>query len=480
MRVLLAASEASPFIKTGGLGDVMGSLPKELVKNNIDARVVIPYYRGIIPDFKEKLEFVKWFIVEVGWRRKYCGIFKYEYQGVTYYFLDNEEYFNRDGQYGYFDDGERFAFFDRAVLKLLREIDWRPDVIHCNDWQTGMIPVLLNLEYSRNDEFYRGIKTIYSIHNILFQGTFAPEILPELFGYDMEPYYNKSVEFDKGVSFMKGGINYSDKITTVSYTYSNEFRTPEYGERMDGLLRERGYAIRGILNGIDYEEYNPKTDPFIYRKFGKNPYLSKKLNKIALQKELGLYQKEDTPIISIISRLTRQKGIDLVLNVIDRVLYDRDVQLIVIGTGDSDFEEEFWRLKDRHGDKVSINIKFDNGLAHKVYAASDMFMMPSKFEPCGLGQLIALRYGTIPIVRETGGLKDTVTPYNEFTGMGTGFSFANYNAEELYMATDYAINTYWDKWKWNGIVNQAMSQNNSWEKSAKEYEALYKEALCWY
>lgn len=479
MRVLLAAGEASPFIKSGGLGDVVGALPKELVKNGIDARVVIPYYRGLTPYFKERLEFVKWFIVEVGWRRKYCGIFKYEYENVTFYFLDNEEYFNRDGQYGYFDDGERFAFFDRAVLKLLREIDWRPDVIHCNDWQTGMIPVILTLEYSRYDEFYRGIKTIFSIHNILFQGTFAPEILPELFGYDMEPYYNKSVEFDRGVSFMKGGINYSDKISTVSYTYANEFRTPQYGERMDGLLRERGYAIRGILNGIDYDEYNPKTDPFIYRKFGNNPYLSKKVNKINLQKELGLYQKSDTPIISIVSRLTRQKGIDLVLAIADRLLYDRDVQLVVIGTGDRDYEEAFWRLKDKYGYKVSVNIKFDNGLAHKVYAASDMFMMPSLFEPCGLGQLIALRYGTIPIVRETGGLKDTVQAYNEFNGIGNGFSFANYNADELLNTTNYAISIYWDKWKWNSIINQAMNCDFSWKKSALEYERLYKEALCW-
>lgn len=480
MRVLLVASEAGPFIKTGGLGDVMGALPKQLVKEGVETKVVIPCYRGIPAKFKEKFEFVKWFIVEVGWRQKYCGIFKYEHEGIAYYFLDNEEYFNRDGQYGYFDDGERFAFFDRAVLKLLREIDWRPDVIHCNDWQTGMIPVLLTLEYSRNDEFYRGIKTIYSIHNLLFNGTFAPTVLPELFGYDMEPYYNKSLEFDKGVSFMKGGINYSDKISTVSYTYANEFRTPEYGERMDGLLRERGYAIKGILNGIDYEEYNPKKDELIYRKFGKNPYLSKKLNKIELQKELGLYQKEDTPIISIISRLTRQKGIDLVLTVIDRILWDRDVQLVVIGTGDRDFEEAFLNLRARHGDKVSVNIKFDNELAHKVYAASDMFLMPSKFEPCGLGQLIALRYGTVPIVRETGGLRDTVFAYNEFTGMGNGFSFSNYNAEELFMTTDYALKTYWDKWRWNGIVNQAMNSNNSWEKSAKEYIDLYKEALCWY
>lgn len=480
MKVLLVASEASPFIKSGGLGDVMGALPKQLSKNGLEVTVVIPKYRTINSDIKNKLEFQKWFMVEVGWRSKYCGIYKYYEDGVTYYLLDNEGYFDRDGLYGYYDDAERFAFFDRAVLKLLRQIDYRPDVIHLNDWQTGMIPVLLTLEYSRQDEFYRGIKTIYSIHNLLFQGVFDPKILPELFGYDMEPYLNRSLEFDKGVSFMKGGINYSDKISTVSYTYADEFRTPQYGERLDGLLRERGYAIRGILNGIDYEEYNPYTDENIYHKFDTDPYEAKKKNKIQLQKDLGLYQKEDTPIIALVSRLTRQKGIDLILYMIDKLLYDRDVQFVVVGNGDKDYEEAFYRLKDRWGDKVSTTIRFDNNLAHKVYAASDMFIMPSMFEPCGLGQLIALRYGTIPIVRETGGLKDTIIPYNEFNGIGNGFSFKNFNGDELYNITDYALNIYWDKWKWNGIINQAMNSNNSWEKSAKEYEYLYKEALCWY
>lgn len=480
MKVLLVASEASPFIKSGGLGDVMGALPKQLSKNGLEVTVVIPKYRTINSDIKNKLEFQKWFMVEVGWRSKYCGIYKYYEDGVTYYLLDNEGYFDRDGLYGYYDDAERFAFFDRAVLKLLRQIDYRPDVIHLNDWQTGMIPVLLTLEYSRQDEFYRGIKTIYSIHNLLFQGVFDPKILPELFGYDMEPYLNRSLEFDKGVSFMKGGINYSDKISTVSYTYADEFRTPQYGERLDGLLRERGYAIRGILNGIDYEEYNPYTDENIYHKFDTDPYEAKKKNKIQLQKDLGLYEKEDTPIIALVSRLTRQKGIDLILYMIDKLLYDRDVQFVVVGNGDKDYEEAFYRLKDRWGDKVSTTIRFDNNLAHKVYAASDMFIMPSMFEPCGLGQLIALRYGTIPIVRETGGLKDTIIPYNEFNGIGNGFSFKNFNGDELYNITDYALNIYWDKWKWNGIINQAMNSNNSWEKSAKEYEYLYKEALCWY
>ena len=296
----------------------------------------------------------------------------------------------------------------------------------------------------------------------------------------MDMYNNKSLEFDKGVSFMKGGINYCDKINTVSYTYAKEIMTPEYGERLDGLMRYRSCDLCGVLNGIDYDEYNPYTDPFIYEKFGKDPYASKQRNKIALQKELGLYQKADTPIISIVTRLTRQKGIDLILYMIDKLLYNRDVQFVVLGSGDKDYEDAFWRLKDRHGDKVSINIKFDNGLAHKIYAASDMFMMPSKFEPCGLGQLIALRYGTIPIVRETGGLKDTITPYNEYTGIGNGFSFANFNGEELLNITNYALSIYWDKWRWNSIINQAMNSDNSWQRSAGRYEQLYKEALNWY
>ena len=480
MNILLVASEAGPFIKTGGLGDVMGALPKELAKRGHDVRVVIPNYKGILGVFKEKFEFIKWFNIKVGWRERYVGLFRFYYNGVTYYFIDNQEYFGREGLYGYYDDGERFAYFDRAALTFLRQINWRPDVIHCNDWQTGMIPVMLRMEFYRFDDFYRGIKTVFSIHNLLFQACYDPKILPELFGYNMDMYNNKSLEFDKGVSFMKGGINYCDKINTVSYTYANEIMTPEYGERLDGLMRYRSCDLCGVLNGIDYDEYNPYTDPFIYEKFGKNPYESKQRNKIALQKELGLYQKADTPIISIVTRLTRQKGIDLILYMIDKLLYNRDVQFVVLGSGDKDYEDAFWRLKDRHGDKVSINIKFDNGLAHKIYTASDMFMMPSKFEPCGLGQLIALRYGTIPIVRETGGLKDTVTPYNEYTGIGNGFSFANFNGEELLNTTNYALSIYWDKWRWNSIINQAMNSDNSWQRSAGRYEQLYKEALNWY
>ena len=402
-KVLFVASEAHPFIKTGGLGDVMGALPQSLKELGVDARVVIPKYKNIKEEFRDKLYFIKWFTVNVGWRNEYCGIFKYEQGGVTYYFLDNEKYFNRDGLYGYFDDGERFAFFDRAVLEFIKEIDWCPSVIHCNDWQTGMIPVLQKLEY-KNHEFYKDIKTVFSIHNLLFQGTFSPEILPELFGYDYEAFNNGSLELFDGVSFMKGGINYADRISTVSYTYAEEIQTPSYGEKLDGLLKYRNNVLSGIVNGIDTTVYNPETDKKIFKNYTIESIDNKKINKAELQKELGLPIREDAAMIGIVSRLTNQKGCDLIANIGDRLL-QHNVQLVVLGTGDMGYEEHFRGLQYRYPDKASVNITFNDNLAHKIYAASDMFLMPSLFEPCGLGQLISLRYGTIPIVRETGGLK---------------------------------------------------------------------------
>lgn len=474
MNVLLVAAEANPFIKTGGLGDVMGALPKSLVKKGIDVRVVIPKYRNINKSLLNKLEFVKWFMVKVGWRNQYCGVFTYKENGITYYLIDNEYYFGRDctNIYGFYDDGERFAYFDRAVLDFIKEINWKPDVIHCNDWQTGMIPVMLKLEYVR-DEFYNEIKSVFSIHNMLFQGIFPKGILTDLFGYDMEPFNNRSLEFYGCVSFMKGGILYSDKVTTVSYTYADEIRTPQYGERLDGLLRERGYAIQGILNGIDYEEFNPFDDINIYSSFTENIIESKKNNKENLQRELGLPVNRDIPMIGLISRLTNQKGLDLIVNIADRLLQHK-VQLVILGTGDRQFEEHFRNLQNRYKDKVSTNIKFDNRLAHKIYASSDMFLMPSLFEPCGLGQLIALRYGSIPIVRETGGLKDTICPYNQYNGVGNGFSFSNFNSNELLMIIEYALSIYNDQAVWGSIVEQAIDSNNSWEKSAGEYIGLYR------
>lgn len=472
MKVLFAASEAHPFIKTGGLGDVMGALPKSLAKLGVDVRVVIPKYKNIKDELKQKLQFVKWFTVSVGWRNQYCGIFQYQYKGVIYYFIDNEYYFNRDGLYGYFDDGERFAFFNRAVLEFIKQIDWQPDLINCNDWQTGMVPVLLNLEYKK-DEFYSKIKTVFSIHNLLFKGSFSPKVLPELFGYDYMPLVNGSVELDGSVSFLKGGLNYCDQITTVSNTYAEEIKTPQYGEGLDGFLRSKSYYLMGIVNGIDYEECNPQDDKLIFKNFNINSIDNKVQNKLSLQRELGLPQKKDTPMIGLISRLTHQKGCDLIVNMIDRLL-QRDIQLVILGTGDYWYEETFKNLQYRYPDKVSANIKFDNTLAHKIYAATDMFLMPSLFEPCGLGQLIALRYGSIPIVRETGGLKDTISPYNQYNGVGNGFGFKNFNSNELMQIIEYALTIYNDKNAWNNIIRQAMNSDNSWEKSAMQYKWLYE------
>lgn len=474
MRVLFVASEAAPFIKTGGLGDVAGALPKALAQKHADVRVVIPKYKDLNWEVRDKLRFNKWFNVRVGWREEFCGVWECFYNGVTYYVLDNERYFKRDGIYGFYDDAERFAFFDRAVLDMLRQIDWQPDLIHCNDWQTGMLPVLLNFEYKRNDWFYWNMKCIYSIHNIAFQGVFDPMILPELFGFDLELYNNTCLKFDEGVSFMKGGLYYSDIITTVSNTYADEIQTPEYGQRLDGVLRDRSYALRGIVNGIDYDEFNPKTDRFIKKNYDANTIKDKVINKTELQKELGLTVDENIPMLAMVTRLTDQKGMDLLVNISDRLL-QQNVQLVILGTGDKHYEDHFKWLDYRYGNKVSANIKFDNALANKIYAACDMFLMPSLFEPCGLGQLIALRYGSIPVVRETGGLKDTVVAYNEYTGEGNGFSFRNYSADELYNIIQYALWIYTDKGKWNHLIRNAMNSDNSWNKSAEIYLNLYRE-----
>lgn len=475
LKVLFAASEADPFIKTGGLGDVAYALPQYLNKLEVDASVVIPKYKNIKEEYLEKLEFIKSFNIWVGWRNQYCGLFKCEVKGVTYYLIDNEYYFNRDGLYGYYDDGERFAFFDRAVMEMLKEIDLKVDVIHCNDWQTGMIPVLNALQYSE-DPFYSNIKTVYSIHNLLFQGTYDPKILGELFGWDEEQFRNGMLEFYGGVSFMKGGINYADKVATVSSTYAEEIKTPFYGERMDGLLRSREQDLIGIVNGIDYKSYDPKEDPLIYKNYDVNTIKDKKVNKTKLQKDLNLPVKANTPMLGIVSRLTPQKGMDILVSILDRILQE-DVQLVVLGTGDYGYEEHFKNLQSRYPDKVSAEIKFDNKMAHRIYAASDIFLMPSLFEPCGLGQLIALRYGTIPVVRETGGLKDTIKPYNQYTGEGNGFSFTNYNAYELETVLNMALNYYKDKNTWEALVESAMNSDNSWEKSAEIYKSLYEELV---
>lgn len=472
-KILLVASEADPFIKTGGLGDVAYALPKYLRRKDVDIRVVIPKYKNIAPKYAEKLQFVKAFGVWVGWRHQHCGIFKAEADGVTYYLIDNEYYFKREGLYGYYDDGERFAFFDRAVLEMLKEIDWQPDIIHCNDWQTGMIPVLKTLQYSY-DPFYSNMKTVYSIHNLLFQGNFDPSILQDLFGWNDEQYTNGNLEFYGAVSFMKGGILFCDRIVTVSPSYAEEIKTPFYGEKMDGLLREQSWKLRGILNGIDYGSNDPANDELIYEKYDVNSLEKKTANKLRLQQELGLPVREDIPMLGIVSRLTPQKGMDIMMHIMESVL-NQEVQLVVLGTGDHHYEEYFKYLQHKYPHKVSANILFNNALAHKIYAASDIFLMPSLFEPCGLGQLIALRYGALPLVRETGGLRDTVRPYNKYTGEGNGFSFQGFSAHELEQVIDMAIACYKSKEQWLPLVKQAMESNNSWERSALVYLDLYNE-----
>ena len=475
MKVLFVTSEANPFIKTGGLGDVMGALPQALLEKGVEAKVILPKYKNIKEDYLNKLKFIKNFNVKVGWRDQYCGVFESEYKGVTYYFIDNEYYFNRDTLYGHGDDAERFAFFDRAVLEAIKEINWKPDIIHCNDWHSGMIPVLDKVQYKK-DEFYKNIKTVFSIHNLLFTGTFKTEILPDLFGYDYTLAANGDLELYGGVSFMKGALNFSDRISTVSKSYANEIQTAEFGEKLDGLLRCKQNILSGIVNGIDYDEFNPASDKLIAENFDSKSIKDKSKNKIALQKELGLPENKDIPMIGLVSRLTNQKGCNLIIEIIDKLLY-HDVQLVIVGTGDYQYEEQFKNLQNKYRGKLSSNIKFDNKLAHKVYAASDMFLMPSLFEPCGLGQLIALRYGAIPVVRETGGLKDTIIPYNKFDKTGNGFGFRNYNSYELLIALESALEIYKNKEEWNNLVKNAMNCDNSWSKSAGEYLNLYNELI---
>ena len=475
MKILFVASESHPFIKTGGLGDVIGALPVSLKELGADVRVVIPNYRDIKEDIKNNLKYIDNFYVNVGWRKQYCGILQYEYEGVKFYLLDNEYYFKREGLYGYYDDGEKFAFFSRAVLELIKYIDWTPDILHCNDWQTSMVPVLHKLEYI-NEEKFKNIKTVLSIHNLFFKGMFSPEVLPELFGYDYETFFNGSLEHNGAVSFLKGGINYSDKVTTVSKTYAEEIKTPEYGEQLDGLLRYRGDYLEGIVNGIDYKEYDPGNDNYISFKYDYKTLDNKALNKEELQKELNLPVNKDIPMIGLVSRLTHQKGCDLIIKILDELLKE-DVQIVILGTGDYMYEESFKSFSARYPSKLSANIRFSNELAHKIYAASDMFLMPSLFEPCGLGQLIALRYGSIPIVRETGGLKDTVSPYNEYEESGNGFGFRNYSHEELLNISKYALSIFRDKDRWNKIVKYAMDSDNSWGKSAREYMRIYGELI---
>lgn len=474
MQVLFAASEATPFIKSGGLGDVVGSLPHALRKHNLDVRVIIPKYSDIPENFKQKLIFKKSITVDVGWRKQFCGIEEYVYEDVPFYFIDNEYYFKRPGLYGYYDEAERFTFFCRAILASLPYLDFKPQIIHTHDWQTALLSLFLKAFY-QDDPDYNSIKTIFTIHNLKYQGIFPPEVLGDLLGLGGEYFTEDKLEFYGNINFMKAGLIYSDLITTVSPTYAEEIKDPYFGENLDGFLRKKGDKLFGILNGIDYKKYDPLTDLHIFVNY-KSSLKKKNENKLQLQELLNLPVRQDVPVIAVISRLVNQKGFDLVEHVLDEILA-LDLQLIVLGTGEQKYENLFRDAAQYYPQKVSANITFDETLAHKIYAGADMFLMPSLFEPCGLSQMIALRYGTIPIVREIGGLKDTVQSYDEFTGEGNGFSFTNYNAHDMLFTINRAVNFYQDQETWTKIVKNAVKSKFSWKKSAQEYIDLYNRLI---
>ncbi|WBL14243.1 glycogen synthase GlgA [Sutcliffiella sp. NC1] len=471
MNVLFVVSECVPFVKSGGLGDVSGALPKELKNLGTDVRVILPKYGQISPEYKDKMENIGVIYIQVGWRRQYCGIERLIVDDVTYYFIDNEYYFNRDSLYGHFDDGERFSFFCRAVLEIIPVISFIPEVIHCHDWHTGMVNFLLENEY-KYDVRYKDIKTVFTIHNLQFQGIFPQHILGDLLGLDNRYFTTEQLEFYGNVNFMKAALVSSHAITTVSPTYKNEIQTEFFGERLDGVLREKSHLLEGIVNGIDEEVYNPLNDPVIVANYSVQHTEPKYVNKQHLQKICQLPIRPEVPVISMVSRLTKQKGLDLVKHVFHEVL-EEDVQFIVLGTGEDEFEQFFRQLAAQYPQKVKVVIGFNEDFAHQIYAGADCFLMPSKFEPCGLGQLIAMRYGTIPIVRETGGLNDTVFPYNEEINEGNGFSFTNYNAHDMLFTIRRAISLYKEKEVWNRLVKNAMSRDYSWASSAFKYNKLY-------
>ncbi|MFX3624909.1 MAG: glycogen synthase GlgA [Ectobacillus sp.] len=475
MNILFAVSECVPFIKSGGLADVAGALPKELKKLGMDVRVMLPNYSLIPQKLREKTRLKKVITVRLGWRNQYCGILEAEHEGITYYLIDNEYYFKRDTLYGHYDDGERFSFFSKAVLESIPYLDFVPDVLHCHDWHTAMVNYLLNAQY-RTSPLYERIKTAFTIHNLQFQGIFPRQVMHELLELGDEHFNSEQLEFYGNINFMKGGIVASDVITAVSPTYKEEIQYPFFGERLEGLLRKYHDKLVGIVNGIDDVFYNPKTDKDIAANYDANTLHLKKKNKRALQRYFGLPENENTPIFAMVTRLTKQKGLDLVRHVFHEIMQE-DVQFIVIGSGITEYEDFFRHMAYAYPEKVRAYIGFNEEIAHHVYAGSDLFLMPSLFEPCGLGQLIALRYGTLPIVRETGGLNDTVQSYNETTGEGNGFSFANFNAHDMLYTIRRAVAYYDKKDIWNMLVKRAMGQDYSWKHSAQEYKELYEGLL---
>lgn len=475
MQIVFASAECAPFVKTGGLGDVAGSLPAALVRAGAEVIVMVPKYATIKDEYKAQMEHFADFYVSLGWRNEYCGLEKLEHDGVTYMFVDNERYFARDYPYGFFDDGERFAFFSKAITESLQHLPagFECDILHCNDWQTALAPVFLR-EFYQGLPLYDRVKTVFSIHNVAFQGQFSDTVMEDILGVAHIPAAATQLRCDAcSINYMLGALHYADAITTVSPTYAGEIQTPEFGEGLDGVLRERSYALQGILNGIDVESFDPATDKRIAANYTVEDRSGKAVCKAKLQEELGLEVRDDRPLMVMVTRLTRQKGMDLVMYALDRILAG-GVQVAVLGTGDRDYEDGLRYFQDKYPGTMAARIEFDPALSQRMYAAADMFLMPSKFEPCGLSQIIAMRYGTLPIVRETGGLKDTVIPYNEFTGEGTGFSFTNFNGDEMGDAVFRAARLFWDnRDAWNQLVTQAMSQDFSWTRSADKYLDLY-------
>ena len=475
MQIVFASAECAPFVKTGGLGDVAGSLPAGLVRAGAEVIVMVPKYATIKDEYKAQMEHFSDFYVSLGWRNEYCGLEKLEHDGVTYMFIDNERYFARDYPYGFFDDGERFAFFSKAITESLQHLPagFECDILHCNDWQTALAPVFLREFYQGLPQYDR-VKTVFSIHNVAFQGQFSDTVMEDILGVAHIPAAASQLRCDAcSINYMLGALRYADAITTVSPTYANEIQTPEFGEGLDGVLRERSYALQGILNGIDVAGFDPATDKRIAANYTVDDRSGKAVCKAKLQEELGLEVRDDRPLMVMVTRLTRQKGMDLVMYALDRIL-SGGVQVAVLGTGDRDYEDGLRYFQDKYPGTMAARIEFDPALSQRMYAAADMFLMPSKFEPCGLSQIIAMRYGTLPIVRETGGLKDTVIPYNEFTGEGTGFSFSNFNGDEMGDAVFRAARLFWDnRDAWNQLVTQAMSQDFSWTRSADKYLDLY-------
>ena len=475
MQIVFASAECAPFVKTGGLGDVAGSLPAALVRAGAEVIVMVPKYATIKDEYKAQMEHFSDFYVSLGWRNEYCGLEKLEHDGVTYMFIDNERYFARDYPYGFLDDGERFAFFSKAITESLQHLPagFECDILHCNDWQTALAPVFLR-EFYQGLPLYDRVKTVFSIHNVAFQGQFSDTVMEDILGVAHIPAAASQLRCDAcSINYMLGALRYADAITTVSPTYANEIQTPEFGEGLDGVLRERSYALQGILNGIDVAGFDPATDKRIAANYSVEDRSGKAVCKAKLQEELGLEVRDDRPLMVMVTRLTRQKGMDLVMYALDRILAG-GVQVAVLGTGDRDYEDGLRYFQDKYPGTMAARIEFDPALSQRMYAAADMFLMPSKFEPCGLSQIIAMRYGTLPIVRETGGLKDTVQPYNEFTGEGTGFSFSNFNGDEMGDAVFRAARLFWDnRDAWNQLVTQAMSQDFSWTRSADKYLDLY-------